>query len=155
MTATVRVALLIDRSDTVMSLMLGNNAACTCTSMRRSTLCLRPVRLRLIFSSFSGVLAVNSIPFLPFLQSKVVYLVFRFFIILLMPCLVVAPFLYLFLKCLVMKGYFFPCNLLQANIFSEGEKAGFSGWLSTSWTIGVINNLKSISCLFYNIKQNS
>ena len=86
----------------------------------------------------AGVLAVNFLPLLPFLQSKVVYLVFRFLIILLMPCLVVAPSLYLFLKCLVMEGYVFPCNLLQENIFSEGEKAGFSGGLSTSWTLGAI-----------------
>ena len=47
-TATVRVALVIDRSDTARSLTLGNNAACT--SMRLSTLCLRLVRLRLTFS---------------------------------------------------------------------------------------------------------
>ena len=36
-TATVRVVLLVDCSDTARSLTLGNNAACTCTSMRRST----------------------------------------------------------------------------------------------------------------------
>ena len=50
-TATVRVTLLIDCSDTARSLTLGNNADSTCTSMRRCTLCLRPVRLRLTFSS--------------------------------------------------------------------------------------------------------
>ena len=48
-TAAVRVALLIDCSDTARSITLGNNAACTCTSMRRSTLCPRPVLLILVF----------------------------------------------------------------------------------------------------------
>ena len=51
-TTKVRVALLIDRSDIARSLTLGNNAARTCTSMQRSTLCLRPVCLRLTISSF-------------------------------------------------------------------------------------------------------
>ena len=40
-TATVRVEILIDRSDRARSLTLGNNAACTSTSLQRSTLCLR------------------------------------------------------------------------------------------------------------------
>ena len=55
MTAAVRVALLRDRSDIARILTLVNNAACTCTSMHRYTLCLRPVRLRLTLSSHEQV----------------------------------------------------------------------------------------------------